>query len=94
MQQKYNEICDKISKIIKKGLGSEHVYNDKYLKTKIKSYKEKVNANFHSNKVPKEDFQCTSISIILNNSVFGTGKNYYPKVFRRISIRCQRNEDA
>ena len=84
MQQKYNEICDKISKIIKKRLGSTDVYNDKYLKTKIKSYKERVNANFHSNKVPKEDSQCISISIILNNSVFGTGKNYYPKVFRRI----------
>ena len=84
MQQKYNEIWDKISKIIKKRLGSTDVYNDKYLKTKIKSYKERVNANFHSNKVPKEDSQCISISIILNNSVFGTGKNYYPKVFRRI----------
>ena len=54
MQQKYNEICDKISKIIKKGLGSEHVYNDKYLKTKIKSYEEKVNAIFIAIRCQKE----------------------------------------
>ena len=30
------------------------MYNEEYLKTKIKSYEAKVNINFHNNKTPKE----------------------------------------
>ena len=37
--EKYNEICKKVSKVIKRGFDNESVYKDKYLKTKIKSYK-------------------------------------------------------
>ena len=36
---------EKVSSNIKKEFDSEHVYNEKYLKTKIKSYKGKINAN-------------------------------------------------
>ena len=43
---------------------SEPAYNEKYLKTKIKSYKRKTNTNFHNNKIPKEDSQCICLSVI------------------------------
>ena len=33
---------------------SKPVYNEKYLKTKIKSYNGNINTNFHNNKIPKE----------------------------------------
>ena len=56
--EKYNEIREKVSNIIKKGFDGEPVYNDKYLKNKIKSYKGKVNTNFHSDKIPKEGSNC------------------------------------
>lgn len=56
--EKYNEIREKVSNIIKKGFDGEPVYNDKYLKNKIKSYKGKVNTNFHSDKIPKESSNC------------------------------------
>ena len=36
--EKYNEIWDKVSNTIKKGFDSEPVYNEKYLRTKVKSY--------------------------------------------------------
>ena len=36
LQEKYKEIWDKVSTFIKKGFDSEPVYNEKYLKTKIK----------------------------------------------------------
>lgn len=65
MQQKYNEICDKISKIIKKGLGSEHVYNDKYLKTKIKFYKYEIKTYFYANSIPSEKKLCVTHAIII-----------------------------
>ena len=33
---------------------SKPIYNEKYLKTKIKCYHEKIKTNFHNNKIPKE----------------------------------------
>ena len=53
----------------------------KYLKTKIKSYNGKINTKFHNNKISKEGSQFICWSVILINSVFRTGKNYYPWVF-------------
>ena len=67
------------------------MYNEKYLKAKIKSYNGKINTNFHNNqvsqnevsqnKIPKESSQFICLSLILIDSVFKTGKNYYPEVF-------------
>ena len=36
--EKYNEVWEKVENNIKKEFGSETVYNEKYLKAKIKSY--------------------------------------------------------
>ena len=40
-------------KASKKKIDSEPVYNEKYLKAKLKSYNEKININFHDLKIPK-----------------------------------------
>ena len=45
--EKYHEIWGKNKNIIKKEFNSEPVYNEKYLKAKIKSYNGKINTNFH-----------------------------------------------
>ena len=55
---KYNEIWETVKNNLKKEFDSEPVYNEKYLKAKIKSYNGKINTNFHSNKIPKEGSQC------------------------------------
>ena len=39
--EKYSKIWYKIKSLIKKELNSEPVYNDKYIKTKIKIYNDK-----------------------------------------------------
>ena len=44
--EKYNEIWEKVKNRIKKEFDSEPVYNEKYLKAKIKSYHGKINTNF------------------------------------------------
>ena len=46
ISKKYSEIWDKIKSLIKKGFNSEPVYNDKYIKTKIKIYNNRVYTNF------------------------------------------------
>ena len=78
--KKYNEIWEKVKNSIKKEFGSEPVYNEKYQKTKIKSYNGKINTNFHNSKIPKKSpkFICLSESLI--DSVFRTSKSYYPQV--------------
>ena len=67
--------------LLKKEFVSEPVYNEKYLKTKVKSYNENTNTNFHDNKIPKEGSEFICLSVILIDSVFKTGKNYYAQVF-------------
>ena len=42
----YFLIKDQVWKVIKKGFDSEHIYNQQYSKTKVKSYEAKVNTNF------------------------------------------------
>ena len=77
----YNEIWEKLKNVIKKEFDCEPVYNEKYLKAKIKSYNGKINTSFCNNKIPKEGSQIICLSVILIDSVFRSGKNYYPQVF-------------
>ena len=62
LSEKYNEIWEKVKNSIKKEFDSKVVYNEKYLKAKIKIYNGKINTNFHNNKIPKECFQCICMS--------------------------------
>ena len=77
--EKYNRIWNKFGNVIKKGFDNDPVYNDRYLKTKIKHYEVKVNTNFHNDEMPKESSQCRSMVLI--DSVFKMDNNYYPQLF-------------
>ena len=62
---------------------SEPVYgdNDKYIKTKIKMYEDRVNTNFRGKKVPKENASNICLSLIMLDSVVIVSKRYYPQVY-------------
>ena len=47
----------------------------------MKSYNGKISTNFHNNKISKEGSQCICLPVLLIDSVFRTGSNYYPQVF-------------
>ena len=83
--EKYNEIWEKVKNSLKKNFDSKPTYNENYLKTKIKSYNGKINTNSHSNEITKES-QYICLSVILLDSIFRTGQNYYlfSSVFRGI----------
>ena len=55
--KKYTKIWEKLSSLMDIEFDSEPVYgdNDKYIRTKIRSYGDKVNTNFQGKRVPKED---------------------------------------
>ena len=61
---------------------------DKYVKTKIKMYKDSLFTNFHSKKIPKEDAPHKCLSIIILDSVIKTNEKRYPQTFLEECNMC------
>ena len=61
----------KFSNLMNIKFDSEPVFsdNDKYIKTKIKLYGDKVNTNFQGKKIPKENASYKCVSFIMLDSV-------------------------
>ena len=57
------------------------VYDDKYIKTKVKIYADNIITNFHNKKMPKEKAPFKCLSIIMLDSVIKANKKYYPQTF-------------
>ena len=55
--KKYNKIWEKIGNLLNISFDSQPVYDDgdKYIKTKIKMYGDRMKTNFQGKKVPKEN---------------------------------------
>ena len=79
----YNEIWEKVEKLMRIDFESKPVYgdDDKYIKTKIKIYADNMITNFHNKKMPKEKAPCKCLSIIMLDSVIKANKKYYPQTF-------------
>ena len=50
---KYNEIWNKIKELLNVRFDSEPIYDDKYIKTKVKTFSSIINTLFFGNKIPK-----------------------------------------
>ena len=81
--KKYNKIWKKVEKLMRIDFESKPTYgdDDKYIKTKIKTYADSTITNFHNKKIPKEKAQCKCLSIILLDSVIQTNEKYCPQIF-------------
>ena len=79
--KKYTKIWERINNLmnIKFYSGPIHGDNDKYIKTKIKLYGDKVNANFQGKTIPKENTSCTCLSLIILDSAIRGNKKCYPQ---------------
>ena len=80
--KKYNKVWERVSNSLNIEFDSEPVYgdNDKYIKTKIKMYEDRVNINFDGKKVPKENVSYKCLSLIMLDSVVRVNKKYYPQM--------------
>ena len=56
-------------------------YDDKCIKTKIKTYADIIIRNFHNKKMPKEKLPCKCLSVIMLDSVTKSEEKYYPQTF-------------
>ena len=84
----YNKIWKKTEKIMKIDFNTKTAYgdgDDKYMKTKIKTYKDNITTNFYnkkgSKKVAEEKIPRKCLSIIILDSVFYTYEKYHPQTF-------------
>ena len=79
--KKYTKIWETIEGLMKILFESKPVYGDqdKYIKTKIKTYAGSIITNFHDKKMPKEKAPCKCLSIIMIKSVIRVNKKYYPQ---------------
>ena len=81
----YNKIWKKIEKLMDTDFNTKPTHDDKYLKTKIKTYEDNITVNFYnkktSKKVPEEKLphKCLSITI-LDSALHAYGK-YYLQTF-------------
>ena len=56
------------------------VYEDRYTKTKIRTYSDKVYNNFCGLNVPKHDIECESFTVISIDSLILYKNKYYLQV--------------
>ena len=77
----YNELWNKIKKTLGIRFHSQPIYDDKYIKTKVKTFNGVINALFSDNKVPKEGNHYICIAAICIDSILKTDKRKYPQVY-------------
>ena len=78
---KYNEIWDKIKGKLNIKFHSMPVYDEKYIKAKVREFNGVIKTNFLGDEVPKENEHYTCIACITIDSVMRMEKKNYPQVY-------------
>ena len=78
---KYNEIWDKIEETQNIKFHSMAVYDEKYIKAKVREFNGAIKTNFLGDKIPKESMHYTCIACITIDSVMRMEKKNYPQVY-------------
>ena len=78
---KYNEIWDKIKETLSIKFHSMPVYDEKYIKAKVREFNGVIKTNFLGDEIPKESMYYTCIACITNDSVMRMEKKNYPQVY-------------
>ena len=79
--QKYEDIWNVIKNKLNIKFYSQPIYENKYLKVKVREFDGSIQTNFLGNNVPKENTYYTRIACITLDSVFKMNKNNYPEVY-------------
>ena len=81
---KYNEIWGKIKEKLNIKFHSKPVFNQKYLKPKVREFDGVIKTNFLGNEVPKENMHYTCIACTTIDSVMKMEKKLSTIFFRRV----------
>ena len=91
----YNKIWEKIERWMRKKFDNKSFYSNndnKYIKTKIKTFNDSIITNFDNKNVPKKiRHKCLSITVL--DSVIKTDNNkYYPQTFLEDCVYKQQKQ--
>ena len=82
MLDKYNEFWDnKFKNKLNIKFHSEPVYDNKYIKTKVREFDGVIKPNFLGDKIPKENKNYTCLTCIIIDFVIRTEKKRYRQVY-------------
>ena len=81
MYIKYNQIRNKIKGLLNVRFYGEPIYDDKYIKTKVKTFSSVINTLFTGVEIPKERIHYVYIPAISIDSVLKVDKKNYPQVY-------------
>ena len=79
--EKYKAIWTKIEDLKNVELNTLPVYDDRYIKTKIRTYSDKFCTNFRGLNVPEDDIECESFTVISIDSLLVYKSKYYLQVY-------------
>ena len=79
--EKCKTIWNKIEDLKNIKLDALPVFDERYINTKIKTYGNKVYTNFRGLKVPKDDVELESFTVMSVDSLLGFDNKYYLQVY-------------
>ena len=79
--EKYEDIWNVIKNKLNIKFHSQPIYENKYLKAKVREFNGNIKTNFLGNNVPEENTYYTCIACITLDSVLKMGKKNYPQVY-------------
>ena len=85
--EKYKTIYTKIENLKNIKLNALPAYDDRYIKTKIRTYGDKVYTNFRGLNVPEDGKKCESFTIISIDSLLVYESKYY------LIVYCKQKND-
>ena len=79
--EKYRAIWTKIEDLKNVKLIAFPVYDDRYIKTKTRTFGDKVYTNFRGLNVPEDDIECESFTVISIDSLLVYNKKFFLQVY-------------
>ena len=91
---KYNEIWGNIKTDLKTKFHSMPVYDEKYIKAKVREFNGVIKTNFLGDEIPKESMHYICIACITIDSVMRMEKKNYSQVYlKAMQIQTKENKD-
>ena len=82
VNENYNNIWNKIKKLLGSvKFHSEPIYDDSYIKTKVKTFTDMIKTLFGGDVIPKERIEYSCIACVSVDSVLKIDRKHYPQVF-------------
>ena len=79
--QKYKAIWTRTEDLKNIELSALPVYDERYIKNKIRTYRDKAYTNFCDLNVPEDDVECETFTVISINSLLVYKRKYYLQVY-------------